>query len=75
MNPIQNTLLTSSTGKTATLGTLSSIEEQPGQTEVRRENLQRDVAVTGRFEGISLGKGIELVQRASRTPAQFMEGY
>jgi CzcA family heavy metal efflux pump len=59
---IQNTLLTSSTGKTATLGTLSKIEEQPGQTEIRRENLQRDVAVTGRFEGISLGKGIDQVQ-------------
>jgi multidrug efflux pump subunit AcrB len=61
---IQDTLLVSSTGRTATLGTLSHIEEQPGQTEIRRENLQRDVAVTGRFEDISLGKGIELVQRA-----------
>ncbi len=61
---IQNTLLVSSTGKTATLGTLSHIEEQPGQTEIRRENLQRDVAVTGRFEGISLGKGIEQVKQA-----------
>ena len=61
---IQNTLLVSSTGKTATLGTLSHIEEQPGQTEIRRENLQRDVAVTGRFKGISLGKGIEQVQQA-----------
>src|SRR5262249_29298916 len=27
------------------------------------ENLQRDVTVTGRFEGISLGKGIALVQQ------------
>ncbi len=61
---IQNTLLTSSIGRTATLGTLSKVEEQPGQTEIRRENLQRDVAVTGRFEGISLGKGIEQVQQA-----------
>jgi CzcA family heavy metal efflux pump len=61
---IQNTMLVSSTGKTATLGTLSQVEEVPGQTEIRRENLQRDVAVTGRFEGISLGKGIELVKGA-----------
>ena len=61
---IENTLLTSSTGKTATLGTLAKVEEQPGQTEIRRENLQRDVAVTGRFEGISLGKGIAQVQQA-----------
>jgi multidrug efflux pump subunit AcrB len=33
-----------------------------GQTEIRRENLLRYIAVTGRFEGISLGKGIEMVQ-------------
>ncbi len=61
---IRNTLLTSSTGRTATLGTLATIEEQPGQTEIRRENLQRDVAVTARLEGVSLGEGIAAVQRA-----------
>jgi CzcA family heavy metal efflux pump len=64
VDAIQNTLLTSSTGKTATLGALAHVEELAGQTEIRRENLQRDIAVTGRFEGISLGKGIELVQGA-----------
>ena len=31
---------------------------------MRRENLQRVVGVTGRFEGISLGKGIIEVQKA-----------
>jgi CzcA family heavy metal efflux pump len=64
VNAIQNTLLTSSIGKTATLGALAHVEELAGQTEIRRENLQRDIAVTGRFEGISLGKGIEQVQGA-----------
>jgi multidrug efflux pump subunit AcrB len=34
-----------------------------GQTEIRREDLQRLVAVTGRFEGVSLGKGMETVQQ------------
>jgi multidrug efflux pump subunit AcrB len=47
----------------ATLGTLASIKRDPGQLEVRRENLQRDVAVTGRLEGISLGEGINLVKQ------------
>ena len=31
--------------------------ELPGQTEIRRENLQRDVAVTARLEGHDLGDG------------------
>ncbi len=61
---IQNTLLVSQTGKTATLGSLSSVIVAPGQTEVRRENLQRDVAVTGRLDGLNLGSGIAAVQKA-----------
>jgi CzcA family heavy metal efflux pump len=61
---IQNTLLTSSTGKTATLGSIADIRNEAGQTEILREDLQRDVAVTGRFQGVSLGKGIAAVQRA-----------
>lgn len=60
---IKNTLLVSSTGKTATLGSLATIEELPGQTEIRRENLQRDVTVTARLEGLNLGSGIAAVQR------------
>ena len=67
LEAIKNTLLTSSTGKTATLGSLADISNEAGQTEILRENLQRDVAVTGRFEGVSLGKGIAAVQRAVAT--------
>jgi multidrug efflux pump subunit AcrB len=62
LNDIRNTLLVSSTGREGTLGTLTSVESNAGQIEVRRENLQRDVTVTGRFEGVSLGTGIQLVQ-------------
>ncbi len=61
---MNNTLLASSTGKTATLGTLAQIAELPGQTEIRRENLQRKIEVTARLEGMSLGEGIKRVQRA-----------
>jgi multidrug efflux pump subunit AcrB len=61
---IKNTMIVSSTGKNATLGSVATFETQPGQTEILRENLQRYVAVTGRFEGISLGKGIEVVKAA-----------
>jgi CzcA family heavy metal efflux pump len=63
LESIRNTLLISSTGKVATLGTLASLQNDPGQVEIRRENLQRVVAVIGRLEGMSLGKGIALVQK------------
>ena len=62
LDSIRNTLLISSSGHVATLGTLASIQNDPGQIEIRRENLQRVVAVTGRLEGVSLGTGIKLVQ-------------
>jgi CzcA family heavy metal efflux pump len=62
---IRNTIITSSsTGKNATLGSLADFKDEAGQTEVTRENLQRFVAVTGRFEKISLGKGMEIVKKA-----------
>jgi len=61
---ITSTLLVSSTGRTGTLGTLAAVEDQPGQTEVRRENLQRNVTVTARLEGVDLGAGVAAAQRA-----------
>ena len=65
LDQIRNTIITSnSTGKTATLGSLAEFQDEAGQTEIRRENLLRDVAVTGRFEGLSLGQGIAVVQQA-----------
>jgi multidrug efflux pump subunit AcrB len=64
LNAMRDTLLTSSTGKTATLGALANVTEVPGQTEIRRENLQRDVAVTARLEGTDLGSAMDAVQKA-----------
>jgi len=63
LEAMRDTLLVSSTGHTATLGALASVVENPGQTEIRRENLQRDVAVTARLEGRSLGSGMADVQK------------
>jgi CzcA family heavy metal efflux pump len=63
LDAMKNTLLTSATGKTATLGSLATITEVPGQPEIRRENLLRDVAVTARLEGRDLGSGVAEVQR------------
>ncbi len=63
LDRIRNVILSSSTGKTGSLGSLADISNEVGQTEIRRENLQRVVAVTGRFQGQSLGKGMQTVQQ------------
>ena len=63
LEAMRDTLLVSSSGHTATLGALSNVVETPGQTEIRRENLQRQVAVTARLEGTNLGSGMAEVQK------------
>src|SRR4029077_15558613 len=63
LGAMSSTMLVSSNGSTATLGSLTAIDELPGQTEIRRENLQRLVEVTARLEGVDMGTGIAAVQR------------
>jgi multidrug efflux pump subunit AcrB len=63
LEAMRDTLLVSGSGHTATLGALAQVVENPGQTEIRRENLQRDVAVTARLEGRGLGSGMADVQK------------
>jgi multidrug efflux pump subunit AcrB len=64
LDAINSTLIVSGTGKVANLGSLAAIEHIPGQTEIRRENLQRDVQVTARLEDLNLGAGMERVMAA-----------
>jgi multidrug efflux pump subunit AcrB len=61
---VRDTVLTSSTGHTATLGALATVTEVPGQTEIHRENLLRVVMVTARLEGTDLGSAMSAVQKA-----------
>jgi multidrug efflux pump subunit AcrB len=63
LEAMNNTMLVNSSGATATLGSLASISELPGQTEVIRESLQREVEVTARLEGVDLGTGVAAVQK------------
>jgi CzcA family heavy metal efflux pump len=63
LEAMSNTLLNSAAGRTATLGTLANVTQMPGQTEIRRENLQRDVVVTARLKGRDLGSGVAAVQK------------
>ena len=64
LDSLRNTLLVSGTGRTATIGSLAGTIEIPGQNEIRRENLQRYVQVTARFEGVNLGAGMKRIQQA-----------
>jgi CzcA family heavy metal efflux pump len=63
LDAMSNTILNSSGGHTATLGALATLSQIPGQTEIRRENLQRDITVTARLEGRDLGSGMADVQK------------
>jgi multidrug efflux pump subunit AcrB len=63
LDAMKSTLLTSTSGRTATLGSLAQLTELPGQNEIRRENLQRDVAVTARLEGRDLGSAVQEVKK------------
>jgi CzcA family heavy metal efflux pump len=60
---IQNTVFNSSSGHTASLGSMTTITQLPPQNEIRRENLQRLIVVTARLEGTDLGSGVKEVQR------------
>ena len=63
LDAIKNTVFNSSTGHTASLGSLADVEQLPPQNEIRRENLQRLVVVTGRLEGSDLGTAMAKVQQ------------
>jgi len=63
LDAIENTVFNSASGHTATLASLASVEQLPPQNEIRRENLQRLVVVTGRLEGSDLGTGMAKVRQ------------
>ncbi len=62
LDAIESTVFNSASGHTATLGSLAAVQQLPPQNEIRRENLQRMVAVTGRLEGSDLGSAMVKVQ-------------
>ena len=64
LDAIKDTVFNSSSGKTATLGSLAEVEELPPQNEIRRENLKQVVQVSGRLEGSDLGGAMAKVKVA-----------
>ena len=63
LDSIENTVFNSSSGHTASLGSMTTITQLPPQDEIRRENLQRLVVVTARLEGTDLGTAVKLVRQ------------
>ncbi|GGA55311.1 multidrug ABC transporter [Edaphobacter acidisoli] len=63
LDAIRNTVFNSSSGHTATLGSLATIEQLPPQNEILRENLQQMAVVTGRLEGSDLGTAMTNVRQ------------
>jgi multidrug efflux pump subunit AcrB len=64
LDAIENTVFNSANGHTATLGSMAAIEQLPPQNEIRRENLQRMISVTGRLSGTDLGTAMSKVRQA-----------
>jgi multidrug efflux pump subunit AcrB len=64
LDAMRNTVFNSASGHTSTLGAMTTITQLPPQNEVRKENLQQVVVVSGRLEGTDLGSAIRQVQAA-----------
>jgi multidrug efflux pump subunit AcrB len=63
LNAIEDTVFNSSSGHTASLGSLATVEQLPPQNEILRENQQQMITVTGRLEGSDLGTAMARVQQ------------
>ncbi len=63
LQAMRDTVFNSGSGRTASLGSMTDITQLPPQNEIRRENLQRLIVVTGRLEGTDLGTAVQQVQR------------
>ena len=78
LDSIRDTVFNSASGRTASLGSMTTVTQMPPQNEILRENLQRLVVVTGRLEGTDLGTAVKRVQaqvRAMHLPASVRVEY
>ena len=64
LEAIENTVFNSSSGHTATLSAMATVTQLPPQNEIRRENLQQVILVSGRLEGSDLGGAMAAVKTA-----------
>jgi len=64
LDALENTVFNSSSGHTATLSSMATVTQLPPQNEIRRENLQQVIQMTGRLEGSDLGGTMQQVRAA-----------
>ena len=63
LDAIRGTVFNSSSGHTATLGSLATVQQLPPQNEIQHQNMQRMIVVTGDLEGSDLGGTMAKVQQ------------
>ncbi len=64
LSAIESTVFNSATGRLAALGSMAEVTQLPPQNEIRRENLEQVVLVSGRLEGSDLGGAMTQVKTA-----------
>ena len=69
LEAIENTVFNSSSGHTATLSAMATVTQLPPQNEIRRENLQQVILVSGRLEGSDLGGAMAAVKSCREPPS------
>ena len=62
LSAIESTVFNSATGRLAPLGSMAEVTQLPPQNEIRRENLEQVVLVSGRLEGSDLGGAMAQVK-------------
>ena len=62
LESMRETVFNSGSGRTASLGSMTTVTQLPPQNEILRENLQRLITVTARLEGTDLGTAVKKVQ-------------
>jgi CzcA family heavy metal efflux pump len=62
IDKLKSLLITSPTGVTVPLSSVTNVEMEETQTEVHRDNLRNDAVVTARLEGRDLGSAMKEIQ-------------
>ena len=77
LESLGNLLLRNADGKPVKLSQVVDIVEEPGQLELRRDDLRQDVAITARLEGRDLGSAMaeirSILRRDKSIPAGAIE--
>jgi CzcA family heavy metal efflux pump len=74
LSTLRELLLRTAAGALVKLSQVADIIEEPGQYELRRDDLRQDVAVTARLEGRDLGSAMKEIRAALDSDASIPAG-